>query len=140
MTIQAIEDFISKQKTAFISSIDADGYPNIKAMFAPRRIEAGGVYYFSTNKSSLRTEQYLKNPKASVYFYQRGRFKYTGIMLVGTMEVLEDHASRASIWQTGDTMYYPEGVDDPDYCVLKFTSIRGRYYQSLKKGDFTFSH
>lgn len=138
MTLQAIEDFISKQKTAFIGSMDAEGFPNIKAMFAPRRMEAGGIYYFSTNKSSLRTGQYLENPKASVYFYQRGRFKYTGIMLVGTMEVLEDHDSKASIWQPGDTMYYPAGIDDPDYCVLKFTTIRGRYYQSLTKGDFTF--
>ena len=75
-----------------------------------------------------------------MYIFISGDGSNTGIMLVGTMEVLEDHASRASIWQTGDTMYYPEGVDDPDYCVLKFTSIRGRYYQSLKKGEFTFSH
>ena len=39
-------------------------------------------------------------------------------MLRGTMEVLTDSASKEMIWQEGDTMYYPEGVTDPDYCVL----------------------
>ena len=33
-------------------------------------------------------------------------------------------------------MYYPEGVDDPDYCVLKFTAEKGNYYHGLKNTDF----
>ena len=40
------------------------------------------------------------------------------------------------IWQEGDTMYYPEGVTDPDYCVLRFTAERGRYYSNFKTEDF----
>lgn len=82
-------EFIQKQKTAFISSMDEDGFPNIKAMFAPRKIE-GNCFYFTTNTSSMRSQQFMKNPKASIYFYNRGRFKYEGIMLTGTMEVLQD--------------------------------------------------
>lgn len=139
MTLQAIENFIEKQKVAFIGSIDEDGFPNIKAMFAPRKSEPGGIYYFTTNKSALRSQQYLTNPKSTIYFYEKKRFIYTGIMLIGTMEVLEDRKSRESIWQTGDTLYYPNGIDDPDYCVLKFTAIKGRWYQKLKKGDFTWN-
>ena len=36
----------------------------------------------------------------------------------------------------GDAMYYPRGVTDPDYCVLKFTAERGRYYSNFKSEDF----
>ena len=129
-------EFIQKQKTAFIASVDEDGFPNMKAMFAPRKIE-GNCFYFSTNTSSVRTGQYLKNPKASLYFYNRGRFRYEAIMLVGTMEVLQDAGIKEEIWQSGDTMYYKEGVTDPDYCVLKFTAVRGRRYCSLKSEDFS---
>ncbi len=88
-TRQHMMEFIQKQKTAFIGSVDEEGYPNLKAMFAPRKIE-GDSFYFSTNTSSLRVQQFMKNPKASLYFYNRGRFKYEGIMLIGTMEVLQD--------------------------------------------------
>ena len=79
-TREYISEFIRKQKTAFIGSVDEDGFPNIKAMFTPRKIE-GNCFYFSTNTSSMRSQQFMKNPNASIYFYNRGRFKYEGIML-----------------------------------------------------------
>ncbi len=134
-TREQIIGFIQKQKTAFIASVDEDGFPNIKAMFTPRKIE-GNCFYFTTNTSSMRTQQYMKNSKASIYFYKRGRFQYEGIMLTGTMEVLQDPQIKEEIWQTGDTMYYKQGVTDPDYCVLKFTAVKGRRYCALKSESF----
>lgn len=134
-TGEHITEFIKKQKVALIASVDEDGFPNIKAMFAPRRIE-GNCFYFSTNTSAMRTRQFMKNPKASIYFFSKGRFKYEGIMLTGTMEVLQDDKTKREIWRTGDTMYYRQGVTDPDYCVLKFTAIKGRYYCDLKTESF----
>ncbi|MDE6964026.1 MAG: pyridoxamine 5'-phosphate oxidase family protein [Lachnospiraceae bacterium] len=134
-TRQQIFDFIEKQKTAFVASIDADGFPNIKAMFAPGKID-GDSFYFSTNTSSLRAQQYMENPKASIYFYNRGRFKYEGLMLTGTMEVLQDADSKKALWHEKDIIYYRQGVTDPDYCVLKFTAEKGRYYCALRTESF----
>lgn len=130
-----IFDFISRQKTSFIASVDREGYPNMKAMLAPRKIE-GRCIYFTTNTSSMRVSQYRAEPKASVYFYKKGRFRYEGVMLVGTMEVLEDEETKREIWRTGDTMFYKGGVADPDYCVLKFTAERGRHYCNFKSESF----
>ena len=31
---------------------------------------------------------------------------------------------------------YPGGVTDPDYCVLKFTASKGRYYANFKSESF----
>ena len=136
MTREEIFDFIDAQKTAFIGSVDADGFPNIKAMLAPRERD-GAALYFTTNTSSMRVQQYLENEKACVYFYHRGRFRYTGVMLKGTMSVLTDQPTKDRIWRTGDTMFYKKGVTDPDYCVLRFTAQSGRYYQDLKTESFT---
>ena len=135
VTKEHIYEFIKKQKTVFIASVDEDGFPNMKAMFTPRKIK-GDSFYFSTNMSSMRTKQYMENPKASIYCYHRGRFRYEGIMLIGTMEVLQDLEIKKEIWQTGDTMYYKKGVTDPDYCVLKFTAEKGRQYCDLKTESF----
>ena len=134
-TRKHIISFIQKQKTAFIASVDEHGFPNIKAMFAPQKIE-GNCFYFSTNTSSMRARQFLENPKASINFYQRGRFKYEGLMLTGTMEVLQDADSKKELWHEKDIIYYRQGVTDPDYCVLKFTAERGRYYSNFKSEDF----
>lgn len=135
ITREQVIEFISRQNAALVASVDEDGFPNVKAMFVPRKIE-GNSFYFTTNTSSMRTQQFLKNPKACIYFYNKGRFKYEGIMLVGTMEVLQDEAVKREIWRDGDTMYYKQGVTDPDYCVLKFTAAKGRRYCSLKSESF----
>lgn len=107
----------------------------MKAMLPPRKIE-GNCFYFTTNTSSLRVSQYLQNEKASIYFFNKGRFRYEGVMLVGTMEVLTDEENKQEIWQTGDTMYYKKGVTDPDYCVLRFTAEKGRRYCNFKTEAF----
>ena len=57
-------------------------------------------------------------------------------MLIGTMEVLQGEEIKKEIWRTGDTLYYRQGVTDPDYCVLKFTAIRCRHYCDLKTESF----
>ncbi len=136
MNIKKIERFIDKQKVSFICSIDDAGYPNVKAMLKPRLRKEMREFYFSTNTSSLRVKQFLNNPHASIYFYHKGLIKYTGIMLIGRMEVLTDQEIKNMIWRKGDTMFYKKGVTDPDYCVLKFTAESGRYYCDLKTESF----
>lgn len=136
MDLSRIEKFIRKQKVSFICSVDDNGDPNVKAMLKPRKMNGLKEFYFSTNTSSLRVKQFQNNPNASIYFYHKGLIKYTGIMLVGKMEVLTDQETKDMIWRKGDTMFYKKGVKDPDYCVLKFTAERGRYYCDLETKDF----
>lgn len=131
---KTVGNLIDKQKTAFIGSIDAEGFPTIKAMLQPRKREGIKHIYLTTNTSSMRVAQYRANNHACIYFCDRRFFK--GVMLQGTMEVLTDSASKEMIWREGDTMYYKEGVTDPDYCVLKFTATSGRYYSGFKSENF----
>ena len=131
---KTIGNIIDKQSVSFIGSVSKEGFPNIKAMLRPRKREGIKTIYFTTNTSSMRVEQFRQNEKACIYFCDKRFFR--GVMLVGTMEVLEDTEYKEMIWQDGDTMYYPKGVTDPDYCVLKFTAIRGRYYSNFKSEDF----
>ena len=131
---KTVGGMIDKLKTAFIGSVDAEGFPNIKAMLQPRKREGIKIIYLTTNTSSMRVAQYRENNHACIYFGDARVFR--GVMLRGTMEVLTDSASKEMIWREGDTMYYPEGVTDPDYCVLKFTAISGRYYSGFKSESF----
>jgi general stress protein 26 len=126
-----ILQFISEQKTAFIASVNEQGFPVIRAMLAPRKID-GNEIYFSTNTSSKKIKQYLANNKACVYFYKRGRFKYQGVSITGEMQVCTDQATKDAIWRFGDKLFYKQGVTDPDYCVLKFVGKKAEYYCDFK--------
>lgn len=137
MTKENLFEFISKQKTAFISSVDENGFPVTRAMLAPRKIDGKDIY-FSTNTSSKKIKQYLDNPKACVYFYERGRFKYQGVTIKGTMQVCTDQPTKDMIWRFSDKLFYKQGVTDPDYCVLKFTCKSAEYYCDFKIENIDF--
>lgn len=136
MNLEQIAKFIDKQKVSFICSVDNENYPIVRAMLKPRKHVGLKEFYFSTNTSSAKVQQYLDNPKASIYFYHKGLIKYVGIMLKGKMEVLTDQKTKDMLWRPGDKIFYKNGVTDPDYCVLKFTATSGRYYCDLKTRDF----
>lgn len=136
MDLSKIEKFIDRQRVSFICSVDSEGFPNVRAMLKPRKRISLRKFYFSTNTSSAKVQQYRHNSKASIYFYHKGLIKYTGVILKGRMEILTDQATKDSIWRAGDTIYYKEGKTDPNYCVLKFIAESGRYYSDLRTKDF----
>ena len=123
-----IRSLRKNQKVAYVGSINGEGFPQIKAMLVAEHDDIK-VQYFSTNTSSRRAAQFLKNPKASVYYCDEENFK--GALFTGIIEVCTDHETKAMIWHEGDEIYYPKGVDDEDYCVYKFTAESVNYYHGL---------
>jgi general stress protein 26 len=126
-------DLVKKSKIALVGSNGDLGYPNIKAMIKADH-EGLKRIWFSTNTSSRRIAQFQSSPKACVYFVDFAEWK--GLMLVGEMEILQDHDSRKRLWHSGDEKYYPQGVNDPDYSVLRFTAKWGNYYHALSNMNF----
>jgi general stress protein 26 len=126
----------NESDVAYIGSVNEDGFPQIKAMLVPEH-KALKTQYFSTNVSSKRAGQFQKNPKASVYYSDNTKDLYKGALFTGTMEVCLDHDTKAFLWRDGDEMYYPAGIDDPDYCVFKFTAETVNFYHA--GGIKTFS-
>ena len=130
---ELIQELIATCQTAILCSVDENGYPCAKAMLAPRRREGIQKIWFSTNTSSQSVERYRHEPKASVYFFDATTFQ--GVMLRGHVEIKEDAASKEMLWQDGDELYYPQGVTDPDYCVLHFVAENARYYADFQSRD-----
>lgn len=120
-------------KVGFVSSVDENGCPTVKAMLVLEN-ESLKTHYFSTNYSARRTKQFIKNPKTAVYLCDAGDYK--GVMFQGTMEVLTDREHKEMMWRDGFEMYYPNGIDDEDYCVLRFTAENGNYYHGLRNVSF----
>ncbi len=129
-----IGNLIDKQSVSFISSVDENGYPNTKAMLAPVKREGIKTIYWHTNSPSMRIRHYRNNPKACVYFCDKRFFR--GVMLKGTMEVVDDIDVKKEIWKDEFSMYYQGGMDGGDFIILKFTAEMGRYYSDFKSEDF----
>lgn len=126
---QLVED----SKIVMVGTNGENGYPNIKAMM---RLEHDGLkkFWLSTNTSTKRVELLKKDNKICLYFVDQEKF--AGLMLTGTVEFLQDRQSREMLWNDGCEVYYPLGIDDPDYTVLCFTAEWGNYYRHLKNVTF----
>ena len=88
-----LEPFPDEAGLSFVGSVDDGGFPQVKAMLAPRGREGLRVFRFSTNASSMRVAQFRRNGAACLYFCDPRTFR--GLLLTGTMEVLEDAAGAA---------------------------------------------
>ena len=131
---ETIGNLIDKQNVSFISSVDENGYPNTKAMLAPVKREGIKTFYWHTNSPSMRIKQYRNNPKACIYFCDKRFFR--GVMLKGTMEVVENYDIKKEIWKDEFSMYYQDGMDGGDFILLRFTAETGRYYSNFKSENF----
>jgi general stress protein 26 len=114
--------------------VDENGFPNTKAMLPPVKRDGIKTFYWHTNASSMRIKHYKNNAKACIYFYDKRFFR--GVMLKGTMHVLDDIKTKKEIWKDEFTMYYPGGMDGGDFSILKFTAVNGRYYSNFSSEDF----
>jgi general stress protein 26 len=132
--LDAIWKLRREAKTAFLSYIDEEGYPETRAMLI---LEHENIHtqYLSTNTSSGKVPALLKNPKASIYYCDLDHFQ--GALFVGDIEVCTDWETKSFLWREGFETYYPLGVTDPDYCVLKLTVRRGSHYHGLCNTHFS---
>lgn len=124
---------IERSSICLLGTNGEDGFPNIKAMMNAKH-EGISKIWFSTNTHSRRVQQLRKDNRACVYYVDDKDFK--GLMLTGTIQILQDLKSRRMLWSDGDERYYPLGVEDPDYSVLCFTAHKGNYYHKLKNITF----
>lgn len=117
-------------KAAYLTTIDINEYPETRAMLNLRnadkypgltkffsKYKADLTTYFTTNTSSPKIKRIRENPKACVYYSKPDEWR--GLMMAGRLEIVEDAELKKSLWQSNWTMYYPGGVEDPDYAVLR---------------------
>ena len=124
---------VERSKICLLGTNGPDGFPAINAMLNLRH-EGLKTIWLSTNTSSKHVARLRQDERACLYYVDETHFQ--GLLLAGTVELCRDEASRKLLWTDGAEVYYPKGVDDPDYTVLRFTARRGNWYFGLANTDF----
>ena len=140
-------DLMEESKAAFLTTIDPEGFPITRAMFNLRNKEQFPEFYdffknqenpftiyISTNTSSSKVAHLNQNPRMCVYFVDAEDFK--GLMLGGSAEIINDMEIKGKIWLDWWTRYYPKGLEDPDYTLLRMVPTNARFYYKLNQVNF----
>jgi len=99
-----------------------------------REHEKDLMIFFTTNTSSEKVRQIMKNPLVSAYFCRSREWR--GVNLSGRIELVEDPAVKLAFWQEGWSMYYPGGVEDPDYALLRLSPSLVTGYHKMERYEF----
>ena len=140
-------ELMENSKAVYLTTIDSKGYPITRAMFNIRNKEQFPEFseyfnsldnkfeiYISTNTASSKIEQIKNNSKVSIYYCDPEDFK--GVMFGGDIEFITDKNIKKKIWLDWWTRYYPKGLDDPDYSLLRLKPKKAQIYYRLQKLQF----
>lgn len=144
-------------ETAYLSYVDKGGCLTVHDMMVLEHDKIG-TQYFSTNTSSGKITALRGNSNAAVYYCDPDIFRSVlfiddmevcadagnkcdadnlqGALFIGDIEVCTDAETKGFLWREGFEIYYPKGVTDPDYCVLKLTVRHGSYFHGRCNTDF----
>ncbi len=132
---------------AYLSTIDSDGFPQTRVMGNLRNKEQCRIaeelfaehnedflIYMITGHSSDKMQQIRGNSKVSVYFCNSAQFHT--LLLVGSVEEIDDLDLKKRIWQDEWKMHWPGGPEDPEFIILK---LLPEWAKGLhKEGAFEF--
>ncbi|MGE5654802.1 MAG: pyridoxamine 5'-phosphate oxidase family protein [Bacillota bacterium] len=105
--------------TATIALIDDRGYPRASTISS---IKTEGISraWFSTGLRSGKVKCLKNNNRASLCYHDGSN----NITLTGTIEILTDPLIKREMWLDWFINHFPGGIDDPNYCILRFTAER----------------
>jgi len=123
-------EFIASERDCVLALIDADGYPTA-ARITPSKTEGIKRIFIGNNINSNWAKRAENCNRASVcYSLERPE---SNVTLVGTVEVLTtDLALKKEMWSDWMSAFY-SGPDDPNYCVLQFTTQRYSIFMDGKQ-------
>ena len=112
-----------------LALMDGDGYPTASTITAAA---ADGIreIAFCTGLSGHKPERIGANNRASVCFNSMGY----NITLVGTIAIVTDPAVKTEMWYEGLRHHFT-GPDDPNYCVLRFTTRRYNVFVDWQEAE-----
>lgn len=120
-------------------TIDSEGYPSVRIManlrdsksnpnlvsFFQNEVKNPYETYMTTFISSKKVEDIKNNNKASLNFIDMS--SGCSLTLYGTVSLVEnDSELKKKLWNDAWVRSYKEGINDPNYGILKFNPIKVR--------------
>jgi len=103
--------------------LDENGYPSASVVTITN-VDGIKEIMFCSGLDSNKAKRVQNCGKASLCYFT-GEFNIT---LVGTAEILTDPEIKARNWRDGWEWIFPEGHNDPNFCVFRFKTERYSLY------------
>lgn len=130
--IEKANILVNTSDTAYIAVIDENNYPSVSTISS---IKTAGIFnaYFATGISTNKAVRILKNNRVSVCYNKEG----DNVTLVGKARILTDKDIKHTLWEDWFINHFPDGMDDPDYCIIELITERVSLWIDRESSEFT---
>lgn len=125
--IEKLKDVIDGLDTAMFTTRTANGRL-VSRPLRMQEIDEDGAMWFVTDRNSHKTEEIHAHPQVNLAFAAPADNTYVSVS--GKATVLFDKARLQALWSPAMMMFYPDGLDDPDLCVLRVDLESAEYWDS----------
>ena len=118
----------SFDRQAATYDFDKNGFPPRPVAIDVLRHDGIATLWMTTSLSSEKVKHLRKEPKAGICYVH----ETDSVTLTGTAEIIYDMETRHAFWKDFMAHYFPEGPDDPDYCILRFEAAEATLWIDRK--------
>ena len=125
--MEKLKDVIDGMDTAMFTTMTADGRL-VSRPLRMQEIDEDGAMWFVTDRDSHKADELRVHPQVNVVFAAPADNTYVSVS--GQASVLFDKARLHDLWSPAMMVFYPDGLDDPDLCVVRVEMESAEYWDS----------
>ncbi len=114
-------------KFALLVTRGADGKMSGRPMAALNKDFDGDLWFFS-HDASPKVAEITHDPNVLLAYSEPKDQNY--ISVAGVSEVVRDKAKIKAMWSEGARVWFPQGPDDPDICLIRVTVESAEFWDS----------
>jgi general stress protein 26 len=122
---ERLHDVIKDFDNAMLLTQGSGGRPHLRPMHIAE-IRADGDIFFATSLDSPKVSEIAADPEAVVVFQGQRQFA----AVYGRAEVIRDRALIDQLWSEAWKVWFPEGKDDPNLCLIRVDGREGEYWDN----------
>lgn len=125
--LRKVAELVEEIRVAMLATEEADGSLRSRPM-STAQMDSNGDLWFFTSQSSAKVDEceHHRNVNLSYEHIEKMHF----LSISGTAQPVHDREKLKQLWTPWVQPWFPQGVDDPDLCLLKVSITHAEYWDA----------
>jgi general stress protein 26 len=122
-----LDELIENIRVAMLTTVEEDGSLRSRPMAAPKMAFQGELWFF-TSADAPKVAESQQHRQVNVSFADPERHDYVSVS--GSASLLYDRQKMEELWSPWFSMWFPQGLKDPNLALLKVDVEKAEYWDA----------
>lgn len=124
-SLKKLHEMIHDVQVAMLTGLSSDGRLLSRPLHT-MTVDPDGSLWFASGYDTEKVREIEANPQVNVAYASRDKGNYVSV--AGRAIVVRDRATIDAKWTTGMGIFFPEGKDDPNLCLIRVEPESAEYW------------